>query len=198
MSTFQPSDPPYILYSAHLALISLLTSPHPTTTPSSNVNTPPSPVPKAQDLQAALAAVQDLEALSTHQNHPKITLLAQLLRLRILASSEQWPEIPEALSKAEGALGLSYEPNCTPKPRKPPTQSDGPNGEKSKPLKEMFIFFENPFEACMALHTIMIAVIYYTHVGEASQASPRLYHLHGLLYGGALETFADGIVSVSF
>lgn len=198
ISSLQPSDPPYILYSAHLVLISLFTSPVPPASPNNHHSTqapppppPPSPIPKAQDVNAALAAIQDLETLSKQQNHSKITLLAHVLRLRILTTSNQWSEIPQSLQIVETALGLSYDPTTTPKPPRPPVQ------EKSKKPEERLIFFENPFEASMAIHVIFIGVVYYTYVGDASRSSPRLSHLHGLLDGGALETFADGVVSVS-
>lgn len=59
-----------------------------------------------------------------------------------------------------------------------------------------FIFFEDPFEAAMAVHTLIMSVIYYTYVGVASEAAPRLSHLHALLDSSVLDKFPDGIVQV--
>lgn len=179
-----------------------------TTTTTSNPDTAPFPSLQltAHDIQAALAAVQDLETVSIQLRNPKITLLAYVLRLRVLAASEQWSEIPQVLSRVEAALGLSYEPCLTPKPPKPPTGSQAgssipPNGTQNPTTKvkretEMFVFFENPYEACMALHILVIAVIYYTHVGDSAQVVPRLSHLHGMLDACALDKFQEGIVEV--
>ena len=94
-----------------------------------------------------------------------------------------WAEVPDALNAAEQALGLSYQPSTTPKPRKP--------GEQ-----EEFISFEDSFEAAMAVHVLMMSVVFFTHVGNAEEASPRLSHLHALMDSGVLEKFPDGIVEV--
>lgn len=48
----------------------------------------------------------------------------------------------------------------------------------------------------MAVHTLMMAVVYFTHIGSHAETSPRLSHLHALLDSGALEKFAEGIVEV--
>ena len=89
---------------------------------------------------------------------------------------------------------------------KPPAGSQAgsnipPNGTQNPATKvkrenEMFVFFENPYEACMALHILVIAVIYYTHVGDSAQVVPRLSHLHGMLDAGAWDKFQEGIVEV--
>ena len=121
-----------------------------------------------------------------------------------------WADVRESIRRAEAALGLSYEPASTPKPRKPLEQSQG-NGvaeagggkqpAKTKgpapPLEQTFIMFENPFEAAMAVHLLMLAVVYYTHAGEAAEVSPRLSHLHALLDSEVLDKFPDGHVEVS-
>ena len=112
-----------------------------------------------------------------------MTLFSRVLRLRILVAASMWAEVPEALNAAEQALGLSYQPSTTPKPRKP--------GEQ-----EEFISFEDSFEAAMAVHVLMMSVVFFTHVGNAEEASPRLSHLHALMDSGVLEKFPDGIVEV--
>lgn len=94
-----------------------------------------------------------------------------------------WDSVGESLILAESALGFSY--NLQPQPRKP--------GEK-KP--EEFISFDDPFEASMVIHTLMMSVIYYTHTGQSQHSSPRLSHLHALLDSDALEKFPLGTVEV--
>ena len=56
--------------------------------------------------------------------------------------------------------------------------------------------FENPCEAAMAVHLLMLSVVYYTHTGEAAEVSPRLSHLHALLDSEVLDKFPDGIIEV--
>ena len=116
----------------------------------------------------------------------------------------------ESIWRAEAALGLSYEPASTPKPRKPLEQSQGNGvaeaGSGKQPAKmkgpavaeQTFIMFENPFEAAMAVHLLILAVVYYTHAGEAAEVSPRLSHLHALLDSDVLDKFPDGHVEASF
>ena len=48
----------------------------------------------------------------------------------------------------------------------------------------------------MAVHVLMMSVVFFTHVGNAEEASPRLSHLHALMDSGVLEKFPDGIVEV--
>jgi hypothetical protein len=90
-------------------------------------------------------------------------------------------EVFKASRIAEEALGLSYEPVTAPKPSATETA---------------FLDFENPFECAMALHTLIISIIYYTHTGASADASPRLSHLHALLDAGALTRMPDGVVPV--
>lgn len=113
-----------------------------------------------------------------------MALLSRVLRLRILMAASMWADIPNALKAAEQALGLSYQPSSTPKPRKPEEQ-------------EEYIAFEDSFEAAMAVHLLMMSIVFFTHVGNAEEASPRLSHLHALMDSGVLEKFPDGIVEVS-
>lgn len=141
------------------------------------------PVPSPQDIHAALSAIGDLEGIANKKGHKGVALLSRVLRLRILVAASMWADVPEALKVAEQALGLSYQPSTTPKPRKPGQQ-------------EEFISFEDSFEAAMAVHLLMMSVVFFTHVGNAEEASPRLSHLHALMDSGALEKFPDGIVEV--
>ena len=221
-----PTDPSHVVYSAQLTLISFLTTPvsNPKSSPApatSNPAKPPttsphqrsgtsSPQPSPQDVHAALAAVEELEDRATRQNHNHVALLARVLSTRIRVAAGMWGDVREAIRRAEAALGLSYEPASTPKPRKPLQQSQrngvgvGVADVGGKPAKvpapavveQTFIMFENPFEAAMAVHLLMLSVVYYTHSGEAAEVSPRLSHLHALLDSEVLDKFPDGHVEV--
>lgn len=138
-----------------------------------------------------------MEALSLNQKHTQITLLAHVLRLRILVAANMWGEVAGALQRVEAALGLSYQPATTPKPRHPGDPSSSSTGQLQPQSTEEFIFFDNPLEAAMAVHTLMMSVVYFTHIGSAAEAGPRLSHLHALLDSGALDKFPEGAVEVS-
>ncbi|RDX44285.1 hypothetical protein OH76DRAFT_1359850 [Lentinus brumalis] len=219
ITSLLPSDPPHTVYSAHLALITLLTTPATAakTTPghsstpakgrpaSSHQRTLSSPQPSAQDVHAALASVQELEDRATAQKHSQVALLARVLRTRILVAASMWADLAEAIQSAEAALGLSYEAASTPKARKPlhPSQANGTTepgapgkGTQPAPVEQTFIMFEDAFEAAMAVHLLMLSVVYYTHAGEATEVSPRLSHLHALLDSEVLEKFPEGYVEI--
>ncbi|EGN93559.1 hypothetical protein SERLA73DRAFT_63805, partial [Serpula lacrymans var. lacrymans S7.3] len=161
ISALNQSDPPHIVYTAHLALIEHLSS---STTP--------------QDIYAALDAVNALQSVAINNAHPRIVLLTHVLNLRICTAAEMWDRVQLSLSSAEGALGLSYDP-AAPGPIPQPQHAAA-------------------LGVSMALHTLMIGVTFYTHVGLALESSPRLSHLHALLDSGALERFPLGIVEVTF
>ncbi|KAI0328458.1 hypothetical protein GY45DRAFT_1326330 [Cubamyces sp. BRFM 1775] len=212
ISSLMPADPPHVLYSAQLALISLLIAPAaaPKTAANSftptdkaqNHSRPASPQPAPQDVHAALAVVQELEDRAVAQKHNQIAILARVLRTRILVAAGMWSDVRDALQRAEAALGLSYEAATTPKPRKPPaSQGKGPNQaqtqQQQQPAPEQtFIMFEDGFEAAMAVHLLMLSIVYHTHGGEAAEVSPRLSHLHALLDSEVLDKFPDGHVEV--
>lgn len=102
-----------------------------------------------------------------------------------------WQDVSSAIENVEKALGLSYDPSITPKPKQPAASSSSSKEEST------FIFFESPLEAAMAVHSLMMAVVYFTHVGSAAEAAPRLSHLHALLDTDILTKFHDGTVEVS-
>ncbi|KAI0095066.1 hypothetical protein BDY19DRAFT_880730 [Irpex rosettiformis] len=192
ISSLKSTDSPHLVYSAHLAAISLYSAPKPpsaistdfkpTTQPSQDTN-------RLQDVHAALSAVHDMEMHSVRHQHARITLLAQVLRLRILVAFSIWQDIEGVIGKIEKSLGLSYIPSTMPKPR----QASVEEGSKED---STFISFESPLEAAMAVHALMMAVIYFTHIGSAGEAAPRLSHLHALLDSEVLTKFPDGTVEV--
>ncbi|KZT73388.1 hypothetical protein DAEQUDRAFT_721986 [Daedalea quercina L-15889] len=184
LSSFAPNDPPYTIYSVHLAYINLLVSPSSPNNIASSSSTPSSPpVAGSQDMHAALSAVDDLASAANSKGHKHMVLLSRVLHLRILVAANMWADVPEALKTAEQALGLSYQASATPKPRRP--------GEQ-----DQFISFEDNFEAAMAVHLLMMSVVFFTHVGNAEEASPRLAHLHALMDSGVLDKFPDGMVEI--
>ncbi|KAL1950914.1 hypothetical protein VTO73DRAFT_63 [Trametes versicolor] len=206
ISSLMSSDPPHIRYSAQLALITLLTTPnaaHQTKTQPEKVQnrTPPSsPQPSAQDVYAALSVVQELEERAVADTHKQVALLARVLRLRILVAAGMWADVCAAIQKGEAALGLSYEAASTPKPRKPPpSQGKGATQTQQRPPapEQMFIMFEDAFEAAMAVHLLMLSIVYYTHAGDAAEVSPRLSHLHALLDSDVLDRFPDGAIEIA-
>ncbi|KAJ8495087.1 hypothetical protein ONZ51_g1909 [Trametes cubensis] len=210
ISSLMPTDPPHVLYSAQLALISLLTAPatapkttahgvSPTDKPQNHPR-PPAPQPTAQDVHAALAVVQELEDRAVAQKHNQVAILARVLRTRILVAASMWSDVHDALQRAEAALGLSYEAASTPKPRKPSAsqgkgQSQTQQQQQSAP-EQTFIMFEDAFEAAMAVHLLMLSIVYHTHGGEAAEVSPRLSHLHALLDSEVLDKFPNGHVEI--
>ncbi|CDO77305.1 hypothetical protein BN946_scf184753.g55 [Trametes cinnabarina] len=202
ISSLTPSDPPHILYSAQLALVTLLTSPVSPTKGSAQTQslpeklqnrTPPaSPRISPQDVHAALDVAQEMEDRAVAQTHNQVIILARVLRTRILVAAGMWADVREALQRSEAVLGLSYEPASTPKPRKT-AKGDGQT-QQPPPIPEQFITFENPFEAAMAVHLLMLSIVYYTHSAEAAEVSPRLSHLHALLDSEVLDKFPEGYV----
>ncbi|KAI0674000.1 hypothetical protein C8Q78DRAFT_1076945 [Trametes maxima] len=205
ISSLMPTDPPHILYSAQLALISLLTTPTAPKTPTDvqseklqNRTPPSSPQPTPQDVYAALAVTQELEDRATAQKHNQVALLARVLRVRIRVAACMWADVRDAMQSAEAALGLSYDAASTPKPRKPPAtqQANGPPPTQPAP-EQTFIMFEDPFEAAMVVHLLMLSIVYFTHVGDAAEVSPRLSHLHALLDSEVLEKFPEGNVELA-
>src|ERR1700685_3441810 len=84
-SSFLPSDPPGVVYAAHLALISQLANTNSNTNSNTNtISTPTKPTTNAHAVQQTLSAISSLTTLSQKQNHPQITLLSYVLRLRVL------------------------------------------------------------------------------------------------------------------
>jgi hypothetical protein len=134
-----------------------------------------------QEFHQALSAIEDLQNLAVKNQHFHIILLCHVMHLRLLVTSEMWDEVGAASRTAEEALGLSYEPSTS---------------YKSAQDEATFLDFDDPLECTMALHTLIIGVVYYTHIGSSADSFPRLSHLHALLDAGALEKTPQGVVPV--
>ncbi|KDQ51183.1 hypothetical protein JAAARDRAFT_41451 [Jaapia argillacea MUCL 33604] len=209
-SSFLPTDPPHILYSSYLATINNLCTP--TKTPSQSQSHSPSSLLSVQysnqDLHTALSTISDLQDLSNVKKHEDVTLLSHVLRLRVLVLAGMWESVPDALKVCEEALRLSYQPSLgTPKPSNPnpqPSQSSQHPSSSAPPIPtpptppQQFPVFKGVFEGAMAIHTLVMAVVFFTHIGNSPEASPRLTHLHILLDSGILNKCVNGIVDIKF
>ncbi|KAI6139931.1 hypothetical protein BKA82DRAFT_4219218 [Pisolithus tinctorius] len=113
ISTFVPSDPPTIVYAAHLALITQLTSSSPASPFShakgadSSVSIQPHTNPP--EVQAALTAFINLSAIAAQNQHFSMLKLVAVLRLRVLVAAEMWDMVGDALEGAEKLLSLVFD-----------------------------------------------------------------------------------------
>jgi hypothetical protein len=149
-----PSDPPSIVYMAHLALITQLTStpPQPTTTTTSPTSGDKTSV---LELQAALTAITTLSTLAAQNMHPAIEDLVAVLRVRVLVSAGMWDLVGEALKAAEKALCLVFHD----------AEDEGPaKGQESDKVKQ------EPPEALMRSYSITAQDV---HDSAASQSQSQ-------------------------
>lgn len=127
------SDPPSVVYIAHLALITHLASVAPPAPGASNAAVPPS-----SELQAALTTTTTLSSLAAHNGHSPVEDLAAVMRVRILVGAGMWDLVDDALSDAEKAMQLVFHSN----EQKP---ASGQEGGKEK---------QDTAEALMRSHSI--------------------------------------------
>ncbi|KAI9459289.1 hypothetical protein HD554DRAFT_2137625 [Boletus coccyginus] len=104
VASFMTSDPPSVVYIAHLALITHLTS----RPPPAQGGASSSAAPSAPELQAALSAITTLSSLATQNGHSAIEDLAAVLRVRILVGAGLWDLVGDALSVTETAMQLVF------------------------------------------------------------------------------------------
>lgn len=143
------SDPPSVVYIAHLALITHLTSSTPPAPGTSN-----SGAPSAPELQAALSTIAALSSLATQNGHSAIEDLAAVLRVRVLVGAGLWDLVGDALSFAEKAMQLVFH-TWEEKPVK------GQEGEKAK---------EDTAEALMRSYSITTQDV---HSSASSQSQSQ-------------------------
>jgi hypothetical protein len=150
-----------------------------------------------QDLQSALAAMHALRSLTGDNGHARVILLTYVLLLEILVTTGTWDQVADALAEAETALGLSYVPvvNSRAKSQTPGQPSTNPS-LPSPAQPTTFITFTDPLESCLAIHTLVLGILWFTHVGQAGEAAPRLSHLRVLLNESAACAVKLGIVEV--
>lgn len=135
------------------------------------------------EFHAALTFVDKLRDASTQHQHHHVALLSHVLRLRILVVGEFWPDAGLASHTAEEALGLRYETVSALVSTAPTTSPT-------------YIDFEDRFECVMALHTLVLSIVYYAKTGISSESSVRLSHLHALLDAKTLDCLGNGSIKV--
>ncbi|KAE9409175.1 hypothetical protein BT96DRAFT_970138 [Gymnopus androsaceus JB14] len=220
LTTYLPSDPPHIIYIAHLKFISYQITP--TEARTSHPNSESSPTKLPSEVRQTLSAIQALQNHGSKYGHSGVVLLTRVLRLRQLVSFGVWDQVNEALNEAEEALGLEFssEKDASSQqpagisPRKglritdlntvhmnPPspmkiaslekashtTAQSSPHASATGQSEPSFKMFDTYLERSMALHTLIIGVVFYTYVGRISDATQRLSHLHAVLDAGALR-----------
>ncbi len=102
-----------------------------------------------------------------------------MIKLKILVDNERWADVLPVLKE----LGKLLELQCL-NDVNAGVQTATPNS------------FPSPFEAAMAVHTLMYGVTYFTHQGLAVQGASILNCLHVNLDNGVLDTFSDGTLLV--
>ncbi|KAK0450523.1 uncharacterized protein EV420DRAFT_738131 [Desarmillaria tabescens] len=195
LNSFLPSDPPHAIYAAHLTLISHLT----TSNSSSSISSP-------KETKAPLSAIQALADLADNNRHSSVKLYALVLKLRTLVSSNLWESVDDALRSAEEALGidcLSVQGSAVAEkqvlnsisntPRSQEGTIAGSPKQPSTPTPSMPKFADKLAEI-MAIHTLIIGVVFHTFVGNFARASTRLTLLHMLMDSGVLITSGSGVV----
>ncbi|KAG7100224.1 hypothetical protein E1B28_001999 [Marasmius oreades] len=233
LSSFVPSDPPHLVYTAHLKHISSLMVPSSPSPFSSSLPISPG-YRHPQDTRAVLTAIQNMQNIAIKSNHSHVTLLTRVLRLRLLMSSGQLVQVEEALSSAEEGLGIEYPAERSQKQPDSPSRgglrvadintshlpslspfklnrlnenhSLSSSADKaSVQAVPSYKTFSDPFSTSMALHTLIIGVVFYTYAGSAVDSSQRLSHLHALLDSGVLKfpsaedpCRASGIIEIPF
>ncbi|KAF9449730.1 hypothetical protein P691DRAFT_702735 [Macrolepiota fuliginosa MF-IS2] len=165
LAAFTQNDPPHVLYTAHLAFIASISS------QSSD---------EATNTMRSLGAIGDLYDLASKRGHRPIIQLSSVLRLRALMRSGLWYEVGESLEAAEGVLGMEdtlkgyAQEKC-----KVPEDQDQPSKTLPSPSNSKYTL--STFEYALIVHTLILGIIFYTYVGDANLANPRLKWLHELL-----------------
>jgi hypothetical protein len=122
------SDPPHIIYGAHLGLVdSYMTSVSASTTPSSSQNNTPTkarPGPRklgmltvtkgANELPKTLVAIQDMQGIAQTRGDISMVLLALLVRVLVLVRHGVWAQVGNALIEAERAFAQICPPDLDP------------------------------------------------------------------------------------
>ncbi|KAG1721871.1 hypothetical protein EDD22DRAFT_936390 [Suillus occidentalis] len=218
IASFVPSDPPGIVYDAHLALITQITAPPPSS--NSATNTSPAP-PGAPALQAILAAIDTLISLARKNHHPRIIALAHVIRLRVLLRAAAWPQRPvlglifdkdgkvnNDKGRINAMTNAKLDDNALPRwnsitahdvnalSREYSQVRITPNQSSVEPKIEEESTQSDPAHASLVIHTLLSGTIFFTFSGNIRAAEQRLVALHEIIDSGALEGFKDGIVQI--
>ncbi|KAG1742661.1 uncharacterized protein EDB91DRAFT_1221615 [Suillus paluster] len=226
VASFVLSDPPGTVYAAHLALITQMTTPLPSSTPGANLS--PAPPLGAPALQATLTAIDTLITLARKNHHPRITALAHVIKLRVLLRAGAWTQVGAALDTAEAVLGLTFDKDRKENNEKmdgnttdaKPVNDAIPrwnsitahdvnalsreysqvhitsNGSNVEPTQEEESTQSDPAHSSLVIHTLLFGTIFFTFSGNIRAAEQRLVALHAIVDSGALDGFKDGIVQI--
>ncbi len=197
VKTFLSDDPPHAIYSAHLTLISVLSTPTDTTKGLT-----------AKDTQAALSAIQSFVAHAEMAQHHGVKLFGLLIRLRLLISSGLWDRVEDALTLAEEALGFDFTSDKDKGTDKSilvsisnaPAHEQASNNAMPSPSKTLpsLPHFPDKLSEVMAIHILIVGVVFYTYVGNAASTAPRLTQLHMLMDSGSWKDTENGVVEITF
>lgn len=103
------------------------------------------------------------------------------MELKELICSGFWAKVEPALLGVEDALQITFD---SPASNTPQVASTMPKAKTS-------------IWTCLEIHTLIIGVVFYTHVGDAEKAQTRLKRMHDHLDGGALDALGPyGLVDV--
>ncbi|KAF8167157.1 hypothetical protein B0H34DRAFT_791923 [Crassisporium funariophilum] len=204
-----PSDPPHVVYASHLAYITSLSSSsssHPI-----NATGPPSPQ-RQQTFTSnfkARGAIRDLHELATRNGHRSIELLALVLELKDLMHNGVWNDVGPSLSGVEDALGLGLEFRVDAVRVAAAASGADVNVEATGTVTDRSVVSGqgnaakvdgmSSLEKVLVVHVLLIGVIYYTYIGDNTNAQTRMKKLHDLLDTDVLQAFGPhGIIDVPF
>ncbi|KAF4621623.1 hypothetical protein D9613_012585 [Agrocybe pediades] len=169
------SDPPHVLYAAHLAYIDCVSASAADLEPAtpSRRHAPPNASSRTA------SAIKELHTLAMRNNHREVALFAMVLELLDFVQNGVWNRIEESLRQAEKDLDIAPHllPDCQAKA--------GPLLGKTNIGKVLIV------------HVLVLGVLYHTYTGDYANSQTRLKILHDMLDGGALEAFGiSGIVDI--
>ncbi|KAH6896175.1 hypothetical protein BKA70DRAFT_1318603 [Coprinopsis sp. MPI-PUGE-AT-0042] len=194
-----PNDPPHLLYTSHLAYIKSLSE-------ASFGTSPDAGTPNTRNMKA-LAAIQDMHSVASSRGHGDIMKLAALLRLQTLIQMGFTTEmIQEGLDAMERLLEFPVDA-----PPPPPQARHSPNLSRTQtqPQTQTTSLLETAAafahikrrdnDKAFLVYTLILGVIFYTHIGDAAATEARTRVLHEMLDGSALGAFGPfGILQISF
>lgn len=128
-------------------------------------------------------------------------------------SAGLWDRVEDALTEAEEVLGFSL---LSPRDKDAPavltsisntpatpgasTDPAAPDGSSSpaKASQSPLPLFPDNLTKIMAVHTLIIGVVFYTYVGNAACTASRLTPLHVLMDAGSWKDVPSGVVEIPF
>lgn len=148
------------------------------------------------DFQAASQTLQTLRNLAASNKHQDVVVLADVIRLRTLVTGGMWEEVGIGTRDVEKALGMDFTDAATPlespAPRCPPKDADSVLANAAEPT----VGTVDAVTSALQVHTLIMAITFYTMSGNFKQASIRLLKLHEILDSNALAECSDGFLRV--